>query len=166
MLSGQYLIFVPNCYPFIRFGNILGKFGSIQCMLPKCSKKSTVFQTQIQPRICCQWELPVDNSRWCTNLAKVKQNKELKEFQNQDKWYRSFQGQFQENLEISEFLKANQKFWKFRDGTEILFSKILMYLARLSSFLEIQTRIFYQMESAQYIVFLALTNFIYLVNFQ
>lgn len=41
-----------------------------------------------------------------------------------------------------------------------------MYLARLSSFLEIQTRIFYQMESAQYIVFLALTNFIYLVNFQ
>ena len=36
------------------------------------------------------------------------------------------------------------------NGTEILFSKILMYPSRFSSLLEIQTRIFYQMESAQY----------------
>lgn len=102
------MIFVPNCYPFIGHGNILGKFGSIQCMLPKHSEKALFSKPKYSQgqRICCQWELPVDNLVMY-KFGKVRQNKELKEFQNQDKWNRSFQGKFQENLEIAEFLKAN-----------------------------------------------------------
>jgi len=105
-------------------------------------------------------------------LAKVRQNKELKEFQNQDKWNRSFQGKFQENLEIAEFLKANHSIQNSGNSTRKVkwngnfIFKNFDVPSKVSSFLEIQTRIFYQMESAQYFVFPALTNFIYLVNLQ
>ena len=79
-------------------------------------------------------------------LGRLAFGQKFRNFRNGDKWYENFLGKVPENQEIVEFSESkpfNQKFWKFQDESQMerefpgkFFSKIWVYLTRLSSFSE------------------------------
>ena len=60
--------------------------------------------------------------------------KNTENFENGDKWYRTFQEKLTENLEIVEFPKSEHFHRKFRENSQYEFPKISGYITWSSSF--------------------------------